>query len=291
MISRHTDSRFSEREYELFRTLVRERSGLELADARRPELDRAVLEALESSGTDSPEELCAHMSQAEGRSALEGFLAALTVHESHFFRSSAQFDALRSEVLPDLIAARSASRRLRVWSAGCAGGEEPYSVAILLEQLLPKIADWDVLVLATDLSAAALETAKRGLYRRWSFREVPPEIERRYFEDREGGLEVVSRIRDRVRFARLNLAADRYPSLLSNTVDMDLVLCRNVLIYFGAAQARRVLGRLGAALAVGGWLVLGQAEAGMASDAGLVPRRIGGTVMYQKTIGGWNLER
>lgn len=289
MTSQRVARPLSEHDYELVRALVREHSGIELNGTRRSDLDLAVLEALQAAGVDGAGELCAYLSVAEGRSALAAFLEALTVRESHFFRSRAQFDALRAEVIPGLLAARHDARRLRVWSAGCATGEEPYSLAIVLERLLPQIDDWDVLVLATDISAAALETARRGVYRQWSFREVPEDIKQRYFTQRGDQFEVLRRIRDRVTFASLNLVADRHPSLLSNTVEMDLVLCRNVLIYFSEAVGARVVGRLCDALAEGGWLVLGPAEAGLASQVGLVPRRISGTLMHQKAgnaIGG-----
>jgi chemotaxis protein methyltransferase CheR len=282
MTSRQAAPPFSERDYELVRALVRERSGVQLRDTRRGELDRAILDALRASGAGTAEELCRFISDAAGRSALDTLLGALTIRESHFFRTRAQFDALSDDVLPSLLEARRERRRLRVWSAGCAAGEEPYSVAILLERLLPEIEDWDVLVLATDISGSALQAARRGLYRRWSFREVPEEIERTYFIDQGEHLEVIPRIRDRVSFAPHNLVGDRYPSLLSNTVEMDLVLCRNVLIYFSEAVAGGVVARLGNALADGGWLVLAPAEVAIAHGAGLVSRRIGGTLMHQK---------
>jgi chemotaxis protein methyltransferase CheR len=281
-MSRQTAPPLSERDYELVRALVRERSGVQLRDTGRHELDRAIRDALEASGAGSAEELCRLVSDSAGRSALDTLIGALTVRESHFFRTRAQFDALGADVLPELLAARRERRRLRVWSAGCAAGEEPYSVAILLERLLPEIENWDVLVLATDISGAALRAARRGLYRRWSFREVPEEIERTYFTRHGEHLEVIPRIRNRVRFAPLNLVGDCYPSLLSNTFEMDLVLCRNVLIYFSEAVAAGVVARLGEALADGGWLVLAPAEAGIAHGAGLVSRRIGGTLMHQK---------
>jgi chemotaxis protein methyltransferase CheR len=282
MSSQQAAPRLSDRDYELVGAVVREHSGIQVPPARRAELARAIDDAMRTSGVSSAEELCRLLADAAGRAALDTLLGALTVRESHFFRTRAQFDALRDEVLPGLVAARRERRRLRLWSAGCASGEEPYSIAILLEQLLPEIAEWDVLVLATDISVAALQAARRGLYRRWSFREVPQEIEQVYFVDRGDRLEVISRIRERVTFAPLNLVGDRYPSMLSNTLEMDLVLCRNVLIYFSQQVATDVVARLDASLADGGWLVLAPAEVAIARHTGLVPRRVSGTLMYQK---------
>jgi chemotaxis protein methyltransferase CheR len=276
---------FSRRDYDRVRALVRDRSGLELRESGHPDLDRALLRASRASGAASAEELYALLSQEGGSPALQALLDALVVRESHFFRSRAQFDALAAHVLPDLIAKRCDSRRLRIWSAGCAAGEEPYSVAILLERLLPDIEDWQILILATDISVSALERARRGRYRPWSFREIPAEIERTYFVDCGQEREILPRIRERVTFARMNLVDERYPSVLSNTSRMDLVLCRNVLLYFGPRAAAEVRRRLHDAVTEGGWLMLGQAEAPPESPPGFEARRIGGAALYQKATG------
>src|SRR5205085_1716639 len=126
-------------------------------------------------------------------------------------------------------------QRLRVWSAGCATGEEAYSLAILLEELLPDLAFWDVQILATDINRRSLARAQVGVYSPWSFREVPEGIQARYFTVQGRNFEVLPRIRERVSFAYLNLVEDNYPSLLNHTHDLDLILFRNVLIYFGEA--------------------------------------------------------
>lgn len=286
MASGRPGTLLSERDYHRFRALVRERGGLDLPEARRPELDRAVTAALHACDAQSPTELYARLrSHEEARPALEALLAALAVGETHFFRSRAHFDVLAQRVLPALIDRRRATRRLRIWSAGCATGEEPYSIAILLERLLPDIDAWDVLILATDIARDALERARRGRYRPWSLREVPPEVEAAYFVAREQERELVPRVRDRVRFAYLNLVDERYPSVLSGTVDMDLVLCRNVLIYFDDEITRAVVTRLGQSLAEGGWLLVGHAEAARPAFATLTARRFDGTIIYQRQGG------
>src|SRR5262249_24082640 len=158
--------------------------------------------------------LYAQLASAEGRPALDELLEALTIGETHFFRNRAQFAALESHILPELIARRRDTRQLRVWSAGCASGEEPYSLAIAIERQLPDVADWQVLILATDINRQALEKARRGVYGAWSFREVPPEVQASYFIPRGREFEIVPRVRERVTFAYLNLAAEGYPSLL-----------------------------------------------------------------------------
>jgi chemotaxis protein methyltransferase CheR len=275
----------SDREFELVRTLVRERSGIELPDHRRREVDGALHEALRSSGAPSVEQVCRLMAGPAGRRTFDEFLDGLIVAESHFFRTKVQFDALEREVLPDLVANRRDVRRLRVWSAGCAAGEEPYSIAILLDRLLRDADRWDLLVLGTDISHRSLEAARRGLYRRWAFRETADDVRRTYFVERGDRLELLPKIRDRVTLASLNLVTGEYPAVSSNTVAMDLVLCRNVLIYFDEAVARRVVARLAFAISEGGWLVLAPAEASLAESTNLIARRVGGTMMHQKRTG------
>lgn len=112
-----------------------------------------------------------------GPKAREALVHDLLIGETHFFRNRPQFEALEKHILPEIISRRRAARRLRIWSAGCATGEEPYSLAILLHRLLPDLADWNILILATDINRQALQQAQRGVYGPWSFREVPDTID------------------------------------------------------------------------------------------------------------------
>lgn len=246
-------------EYELFRRLVDDKSGMDIPPARRAHLEQAVSRAL-GEGFEGPIALHRHLSSRAGHIELEDLIASLTVGETHFFRNKPQFEALERHVLPDLIQRRSGEKRLRIWSAGCASGEEPYSLAMLLDRMLPGIDTWNITILATDIDRRALTNAHNATYRAWSFREVPPDIQPRYFVPRGDELELSERIRAMVTFEYLNLVEDAYPSLVSNTTAMDLIVCRNVLIYFREATARAVIARLHQAMAEGGWLLLGHAE-------------------------------
>ncbi len=276
----------AEAQYVRFRDLVRAKSGLALPAARRRELERAVAQALLETGASGPDALYSMLADGDrARPALETLIAAITVGETHFFRDRAQFEALGRHVLPDLIARRRAERSLRLWSVGCASGEEPHSLAILLERLLPDLDDWNVLILATDIDPSALEKARRGVYGRWSFREVPQGIEEAYFLPRDRGLEILPRIRRRVTLGYLNLVEDVYPSLHTNTRAMDLILCRNVLMYFEEPTARQVVSRLHAALAQGGWLVVSPAELSQSLFERFTARNFPHAVLYQK-VGG-----
>lgn len=213
--------------------------------------------------------------------ALAGYL---TTGETHFFRDQRCFATLEGHLLPELIRLREgADQRIRVWSAGCCTGEEPYSIAIALHRAIRDPEGWDITVLATDINPAFLRKASDGTYTEWSFRGTPSWIKERYFERvGERGLRILPVFRRMVRFAYLNLAEDCYPSLLNDTNAMDLIFCRNVLMYFDGQRAAAVVERLGRSLVEGGTLVLGPAD-----PAGLVPSTLTkagypGVMVYRK---------
>jgi chemotaxis protein methyltransferase CheR len=186
----------------------------------------------------------------------------LTIGETYFFRDPRLFEQLAAQVLRPLIAARArGTRELRLWSAGCASGEEPYSLAMLVASLLPDWRQWKISILATDINPAALQKGRAGTYGPWSFRGELPDYTRPFLrEGADDRQHLDPALRRLVRFASLNLASNDYPSVQSMTTGMDLILCRNVLIYFEAARVSAVLTRLGRALAHDGWLVTGSAE-------------------------------
>jgi chemotaxis protein methyltransferase CheR len=249
-----------EADFTRFRDLIQRSSGMELSEVRRSDLERAVRATVERTARSGPAELYTHLSAHDSTVDLEAFIAELTIGETYFFRHRAQFEALERHILPELIARRAGERRLRVWSAGCATGEEPYSIAILLDRLLPDRASWNVTILGTDINRGSLERAQRGRYRAWSFRGVDAVTQARYFVRSGEEYRIAPAIARMVSFSYLNLVEDAYPSLATNTQSMDLILCRNVLIYFGDRTIEGVLGRLRDSLCEGGWLVSGPAD-------------------------------
>lgn len=206
----------------------------------------------------------------------------LTTGETYFFREPKTLDEMRQQALTDLIfrRQRSGNRMLRVWSAGCCTGEEAYTLAIMLFRLLPAIHTWHVEILGTDINEGYLDRARAGVYREWSFRNAPKWLKRDFFRNiGEGEYEIVPAVRSMVRFGTLNLATDAYPSMLTNTTAMDIILCRNVLIYFDLALTEAVLRRFKACLAPDGWLVTGPAEAAVIMDTGIFTPVHGGDAL------------
>jgi chemotaxis protein methyltransferase CheR len=207
------------------------------------------------------------------------------VGETYFFRDRASLTALEQHVLPSLIAAQRVKGilQLRVWSAGCATGEEPYSLAILLDRLLPDRSHWYVMIRATDINPEALEAAQRGLYRAWSLRETPVWLRERYFCRRSAAtFEVDPQMRRMVTFGPCNLADDADLATVANTNSVDVILCRNVLMYFTPEAQRAVVAQFHRALAPGGWLVVGAVEASAELLRPLVPITFPGAILFHK---------
>jgi chemotaxis protein methyltransferase CheR len=235
--------------------LVAERSGMVFAANRRAEADAGIARSMKHAGVD---DLAAYLALV-GRDgiALDHLVDELAVGETHFMRDPEQLDLIRRKVLPAL------KRRLeaggpapRVWSAGCATGEEAHTLAILLEE---EGLDAGALVLGTDLSSAALEKAREGSYSDWSMRGVSGAFLSDYFRHVRGRRILVDRIRNKVRLERLNLVGrEDYAS--AGAVRMDLILCRNVLMYFDHETAGRIAARLFDCLAEGGVLLTAGAD-------------------------------
>jgi chemotaxis protein methyltransferase CheR len=229
--------------------IVAGRSGMVLAPNRRVEAEAGIARAMKHAGAD---DFAAYLLLVRRDPvALDELVDELTVGETHFMRDPDQMDLIRREVFPALKRRRGAGAAARVWSAGCATGEEAYSLAILLEE---EGLDDGAVVLGTDLSTAALEKARAGSYSDWSMRGLTGQFLRDYFHHVRSRRVLVDRIRNKVRFERLNLAGQE-DYAAAGAFGMDLILCRNVLIYFGHETVGRIAARLFDCLAEGGVLL------------------------------------
>jgi chemotaxis protein methyltransferase CheR len=260
--------------------------GAEIGTARRADLDRAARATVNAAGEPLDDAALARRLRAAppGDELRRAFVGALTISETHFFRVRSQFDALAERVIPALIEARRTTQRLRLWSAGCSTGEEAWSLAILLERLAPP--GWDATVLGTDVDEGALDHARRGVYGPRAFRDAPEWMRARWFTriltESDVAWEVDPRLRRRVRFAALNLVDGGYPSDDSGTSGIDLLLCRNVLIYFTAEARARTAARLAACLTPGGWLAVAPAEMSAALFPGFDVHRFPAAIFHQR---------
>lgn len=218
-----------------------------------------------------------------GRSGLEAssgertewqeLYAILTINESYFFRDKNQYQLLREKILPNIIernrlaydinpgpAGSGAKPKLRIWSAGCSTGEELYSIAIVLEELQFPWDQWDVLLIGTDISKPAIDSARKGLYGSWSFRQVPNHIQQKYFLPHHQLFKLSDALRQRVTFQYGNLLQDPFPSQMTRLFDIDLILCRNVFIYLDSQAISQIINKFHQTLVPHGYLITGHTE-------------------------------
>lgn len=242
-----------------FVAVIRRESGISLSDAKKALLVGRLGRRLRDLGMDSFEEYLERVEADAGERVL--MLDAIATNETHFFREPAQFTFLREKVFPRWLedaAAGKRPRRVRIWSAGCSTGEEPYTLAMLLASFFPR--DWDLEIRATDLSTKALARARLAVWPIERAREIPPALLKTYMlrgtGPEEGRMKAGPEVRALVRFERLNLAGENW----AEGGPFDAILCRNVLIYFDAESKRRAVGRLLDHLAEDGFFFVGHAE-------------------------------
>lgn len=232
--------------------------GLCLSGRGWADLERRIGAAAEDAGhTDSTAYVRILLADGVPKSEVERLAEHLTVGETYFFRERGGLDALEAHVLPDLLRRRgTGNRSLRIWSAGCCTGEEAYSIAMVLDRLLPEQTGWDIRIHGTDINPRFLHVAREAVYSEWAFRTTPDWVQRLYFERTDDNrYALATRIRDRVRFSYCNLATNDLPD-----TDFDLILCRNVLMYFTAENAGATAARLHRALRPDGLLLVSPAE-------------------------------
>ena len=272
-------------DYLRFSKLVYARSGLHFPDNRRADLERGVRQAFAASTCTDMNEYYRLLQDPESSVAyFERLINAITISETHFFRDAGQIDALYSHVIPQLVKRRRALRTLRVWSAGCSSGEEPYSIAMLLRELLPDVDDWSITILGTDINTETIGRARQAVYSEWAFREERAKQWRpRYFHRRGNRYELSPTIQRMVALGQFNLVEGNYPSYESNTTLMDLILCRNVMIYFTEDISRSIVDRFYNCLTYGGWLVVGHAEHSLTIYRRFQVHNFPNAILYQRT--------
>ncbi len=215
---------------------------------------------------------------------LSDIMDILTTNETYFFRESFQLRAFTEEIIPALreLKLKNGDRTLRIWSAGCSSGEEPYTIAMLLLDR-GGFADWNVEIIGTDISHRVIQQARKGLYGKSSFRVTDDSYVRRYFTEQDGMFRVNDKVRELVTISHLNLLDANRISFLGH---MDVIFCRNVIIYFDLAARRKVIDSFYRSLRNGGYLLLGHSESLMNITTAFTLNHLKSDMVYQKPFAG-----
>lgn len=240
-----------------FRDAVAARVGLQFDDGKLDLLADVAAQRLEALGNPPFDAYVARLAAGADPDEVRALAERLTVGETYFFRNRNDLDAFVHVVLPARMAARAGDRTLRILSAGCSSGEEPYTLAMLVRGV-PALEGWDVRIHAIDVNPAALARARAARYGEWSLRQTTPEARARFFHAGRGGVRVVDDVRALVSFEERNLVVDDPAFWRAGA--LDVVFCRNVLMYFSPEVTRRIVARFARVLAPGGFLFLGHAE-------------------------------
>lgn len=242
-------------EFARLASLVRAEAGIALTEAKAPLVHSRLSRRLKSLNLGDYDSYFRLVTSPEGREERRRMLSALTTNVTKFFRERHHFEQLETQTLPAILQRVGPGGRIRIWSAGCSSGEEPYSIAMTLLNSLPDISALDVRILATDIDPAVIETARRGVYPEESLAEAPSDLVSRYFDLRQGRASATAQLRALITFKELNLMRD-WPM----KGPFDIIFCRNVVIYFDADTQDRLMIRFASILKPGGALFLGHSE-------------------------------
>lgn len=270
-------------EFRLIRELILRYCGVMLTDEQRAHVERRLRERLIVLGLPDFRAYYRYLRfDPSGAAEIENAAEAVTTHETYFFREAYQLEAFQREILPELYVSRQSVRRLAIWSAGCSTGEEVYTLAmLLLEAGIPN--GWDVRVLGTDLSRRVIAHARRGIYGPASFRCCPERYRRAYFVSVPEGLAVSSTVRALCHFGQLNLIDAARMSLIGR---VDVVFCRNVLIYLHPSARQTVIEQLYRRLTPGGYLLLGHSESLLGTTTLFEPVVLSTDLVYRRAVAG-----
>lgn len=244
-------------EFDSLRKLVRARTGIALSDAKRELVYGRLARRLRKLGLGSFAEYC-ELVASGNPDELQELTNAITTNLTSFFREKYHFEQLANEVFPQSERQRSNTKRLRLWSAGCSTGEEPYSLAVVMREALAHLRDWDIKLLATDIDSAVVATAAEGVYAADRFTEVSAERTRRWFcpaAGRPGYCAASPELKELITFKQLNLL-EPWPM----RGPFDVIFCRNVVIYFDKDTQRALFDRMAQLQEPGGWLFIGHSE-------------------------------
>ena len=271
-----------------FVQLIVERTGFKIRENDQKVFKDTLYRRAKLTGSDFLEEYYQLLATQTEKSHQEwdSLIVEITNTESFFFRDKGQFNLLKNYIFPDLIKRRADTKTIRICSAGCSTGEEPYSIAMFLRDFIPNIEEWDITILGVDINSAAIKSAKAGIYRPWSFRGIDRHIQNRFFEEVNEQYHISASIKQMVKFQIGNLLDSSFLDPFSDIQEMDLILCRNVFIYFSDSAVETVLNKFYNALSPLGYLLVGHAELYSQNPSNFSIKMFEESIAYQRPVDG-----
>ena len=271
----------SEEEFRRLCDYLYRRTGMVFTEAKRYYVERRVLERMSATGSGSFASYFARL-RTDVRGEIEQFINAFTINETYFYREDHQLKCLTSDLLAQRIQTRRPESAIRIWSAPCATGEEPYSVAIWLLEHWPLVDEYEIEIIGSDIDTEVLEHARAGIFGRRALMRLSPQLIDRYFtalaEDR---WQILDDLRQSVQFTPVNLIE---PGQTRRYGQFDVIFCRNVLIYFDDAARRIAAENLYESLAPGGFICLGHTESMSRISPLFDVRRFADAIVYQRPL-------
>lgn len=281
-ISLGKELKISDQEFTDLRDFIYDECGIYIADNRKYLLENRLGNRLKRLNLKNFDEYYNLLRFDAGKAAeLKKLYEVITTNETSFFRNPPQLEVFQKEVLTDVLKkARTTGKQLRIWSAGCSTGEEPYTISMLIhETLKTEIAGWDIRITANDLSERVLESARRAVYNDYTLRTTPEEIAAKYFERDNGSNKLKPEVKRLVSFGQINLK-DRI--MIRRVPRSQIVFCRNVIIYFDDEMKKQVINAFYDNLLPGGYLIIGHSESLHNITRAFKPIHYPGAIIYQK---------
>jgi chemotaxis protein methyltransferase CheR len=272
----------TEADFEKFREFFYRKTGIQFDSTKRYFVDKRLVERIEATGSENFRNYFVKLRFETNGEEMQALVNAMTVNETYFFREAYQFDCLVNSMLDDIIKKRKPGSRLRIWSIPSSTGEEPYSIALYLLERWPHIDDYEVEILSSDIDTSVLKSAQKGVYSARSVANLPKAYLNKYFKPNSEGDWVLSRdIVDAVEFSRVNLSD---PNDTRRFRDIDVIFCRNLLIYFDDLSRRIAAEAMYDALRPGGFVCLGHSESMSRISSLFEVRRFPDAMVYEKPM-------
>jgi len=274
----------SDDEFAKFCEFFYRKTGIQYGIGKKYYVDRRIIERMAETNSESFRDYFTMMRFQESGQELQFLVNAMTVNETYFFREDYQFDALVTGILPDLVKSKRRGDPIRIWSIPCSSGEEPYSIAINILERWDLSDSWNIEIHASDIDSKILAAAQAGRFSERSVGRVSPQLLQRYFKPQVAGqYQICDALRGSIDFSLVNVVDPKHTKRFRN---MDVIFCRNLLIYFDDIGRRETVEMFYDCLAPGGYICLGHSESMSRMSSTFLPRKFKDTIVYQKPVAG-----